>query len=80
MTSTINEINKINAIISENIEDPIFILNEKLTCEFVNFHDFKEKKNLVDSNKDLYEEMLTLIQKHISIVDVKKRIGTLRHI
>ena len=48
MTSTINEINKINAIISENIEDPIFILNEKLTCEFVNFHDFKEKKNIIE--------------------------------
>ncbi|MFX0028142.1 MAG: PAS domain S-box protein [Candidatus Hermodarchaeota archaeon] len=48
MTSTINEINKINAIISDNIDDPIFILDENFTCEYVNFYDFKEQKNIID--------------------------------
>jgi arylsulfatase A-like enzyme len=42
--------------------------------------DFNEKRNLVDSNKDLYEDMLTLIQKHLSIIDFKKKIRTLKRI
>ena len=38
MTSTIN---RINTLISENIDDLIFILNEKFVCEYVNFKDIK---------------------------------------
>ncbi|MFX0164968.1 MAG: PAS domain S-box protein [Candidatus Hodarchaeota archaeon] len=48
MTSTINKINNINQIISENIEDPILILNEKFMCEYANFEDFKEEKYIFD--------------------------------
>jgi len=48
MASTITQINKINQIISENIEDPILILNEKFMCEYANFEDFKEEKHIFD--------------------------------
>ncbi len=48
MASTINQINNINQIISENIEDPILILNEKFMCEYANFEDFKEEKHIFD--------------------------------
>ena len=48
MASTIKDVNKINQIISENIDDPIFILNEKLICEYVNFGDFGEVRNFID--------------------------------
>ncbi|MBY8990741.1 MAG: PAS domain-containing protein, partial [Candidatus Lokiarchaeota archaeon] len=41
MTSTINRINRINTVISENIDALIFILNEKFVCEYVNFKDIK---------------------------------------
>jgi len=47
-TFTQNKINKINQIISENIDDPIFIINEKLVCEYANFEDFKEEKHIID--------------------------------
>jgi len=48
MASTITQINKINQIISENINDPIFIINEKLVCEYANFEDFKKEKHIID--------------------------------
>ena len=48
MASTITQINKINKIISENIDDPIFIINEKLVCEYANFEDFKKGKHIID--------------------------------
>ncbi|MFX1278242.1 MAG: PAS domain S-box protein [Promethearchaeota archaeon] len=48
MTSTINNISKINTIISENIDDPIFILNERFFIEYANFKDFKQKPHIND--------------------------------
>ncbi|MFX1374574.1 MAG: PAS domain S-box protein [Promethearchaeota archaeon] len=48
MISTIGGMNKINAIISENIDEPIIILNEKLICEYINFNDFKKKRDFKD--------------------------------
>lgn len=48
MTSTISRINRINTLISENIDDPIFILNEKNVCEYINFKDIKEEIHIQD--------------------------------
>ena len=48
MTSIINRINRINTVISENIDDLIFILNEKFVCEYVNFQDIKETFHIND--------------------------------
>jgi PAS domain S-box-containing protein len=48
MASTINEISKINQIISENLDDPIFIINDKFVCDYVNFEDLKKEKHLID--------------------------------
>ena len=35
--------------------------------------DFKEKKNLINDNKDIYKEISTLIQKHLINVTLKKK-------
>ncbi|MFX1345114.1 MAG: PAS domain S-box protein [Promethearchaeota archaeon] len=47
MASTINKISNINQIISENIDEPIFIINDKFVCEYANFEDFKKEKHLI---------------------------------
>jgi PAS domain S-box-containing protein len=60
MTSTINKINRINTLISENIEDLIFILNEKFVCEYVNFRSTKETFHINDFTHP--EDTKTLIK------------------
>jgi len=56
------------------------IINQlKGTVELYNIEkDFKEKENLADDNEDVHKEMSTLIHKHLSIVDFKKKIRTLK--
>ena len=48
MASTNKNDNKINQLISENIEDIIFICNENLECEYNNKKELDSKKSLVD--------------------------------
>ena len=48
MASTIRNFDKINQIISDNIDDPIFILNENLKCEYINLEDLTEGKHILD--------------------------------
>ncbi|MFX1572234.1 MAG: PAS domain S-box protein [Promethearchaeota archaeon] len=48
MSTSLKDVNKLNQIISENIDDPIFILNENFVCEYVNTRDFGENKFFID--------------------------------
>ena len=50
MASTIknNNNNKVNQLISENIDDIIFICNENFECEYNNNKELESKKKLVD--------------------------------
>ncbi|MHA2179966.1 MAG: PAS domain S-box protein [Promethearchaeota archaeon] len=48
MASTDKDINKINQLISENIEDLIFICNENNECEYHNFKELNYRMHLVD--------------------------------
>ncbi|MCK4382166.1 MAG: PAS domain S-box protein, partial [Candidatus Lokiarchaeota archaeon] len=48
MASTIKNINKVNQLISENIEDLIFICNENIECEYYNIKELESKTNLID--------------------------------
>ena len=48
MARTFESHNKIGQIFSENIDDLIFILNDKNRCEYVNFQAFTEKKKIYD--------------------------------
>ena len=48
MTSTFRNISKIGKIFSENIDDLIFILNEKYQCEYINFQKLTSKKKFND--------------------------------
>ena len=48
MVTTFEDVNKMNQVISENIDDPIFILNEKFICEYINFGICREKKSVID--------------------------------
>ncbi|MFX1302041.1 MAG: PAS domain S-box protein [Promethearchaeota archaeon] len=48
MTSTFKSHSKIGQIFSENIDDLIFILNDKNRCEYTNFQAFTEKKKIDD--------------------------------
>ncbi|MFW9902624.1 MAG: hypothetical protein ACFFDY_15255, partial [Candidatus Thorarchaeota archaeon] len=45
MTSTFESYSKIGQIFSENIDDLIFIINDKHQCEYINFEDFISKRN-----------------------------------
>ena len=65
------------------IKNPYKLITNQLkgTVELYNIEkDFKEKRNLIDNNKEIYEEMLTLIQKHLSVMDIKKKIKALRFV
>jgi len=46
MTSTFESFSKIGQIFSENIDDLIFIINDKHQCEYINFEDFTIKKKI----------------------------------
>ena len=46
MTSTFESYSKIGQIFSENIDDLIFIINDKHQCEYINFDDFASKKKI----------------------------------
>jgi len=48
MASTFENINKVNQIISDNIDDPIFIINRNLKCEYISFGKLKTEKHLID--------------------------------
>ncbi|MFW9866308.1 MAG: PAS domain S-box protein [Candidatus Thorarchaeota archaeon] len=48
MANTFENINKVNQIISDNIDDPIFIINRNLKCEYINFGELKIEKHLID--------------------------------
>ncbi|NVM34662.1 MAG: PAS domain S-box protein [Candidatus Lokiarchaeota archaeon] len=48
MTSTFRNHSKLGQIFSENIDDLIFVLNEKYQCEYNNFQKFTIKKKLND--------------------------------
>jgi len=48
MESALKIHNKIGKIFSENIDDLIFILNEKFQCEYMNFQYFSEKIQIDD--------------------------------
>jgi len=48
MTSTFESHSKIGQIFFENIDDLIFILNDKNRCEYVNFQAFTERKKIND--------------------------------
>ncbi|MHA1988081.1 MAG: PAS domain S-box protein [Promethearchaeota archaeon] len=48
MESTLKNINKINQLISESIEDLVFICNEKLEIEYSKHQELQFGKNLVD--------------------------------
>ena len=48
MASTIKDINKVNQLISENIEDLIFICNENIECEYYNIKEIQYKKHFID--------------------------------
>ncbi len=48
MASSFKNHNKIGKIFSENIDDLIFILNEKFQCEYMNFQYFSEKIKIDD--------------------------------
>ena len=48
MSISLEDVNKLNQIISENIDDPIFILNENFVCEYANSRDFRENKLFID--------------------------------
>ncbi|MFX1391695.1 MAG: PAS domain S-box protein [Promethearchaeota archaeon] len=44
MTSVYNNYSKLGQIFTENIDDLIFILNDKYQCDYVNFHDILQKR------------------------------------
>jgi PAS domain S-box-containing protein len=46
MASTFESYSKIGQILTENIDDLVFILNEKHQCEYNNFEDFTVKKRI----------------------------------
>ena len=46
MTSTFESYSKIGQIFSENIDDLIFIINDKHQCEYVNFKDSTSRKKI----------------------------------
>ncbi|MFW9882156.1 MAG: PAS domain S-box protein, partial [Candidatus Thorarchaeota archaeon] len=46
MTSTFENFSKIGKIFSENIDDLIFIINDKHQCEYINFQDLIHKKKI----------------------------------
>ncbi|MFX1504426.1 MAG: PAS domain S-box protein, partial [Promethearchaeota archaeon] len=46
MTSTFENYSKIGQIFSKNIDDLIFILNDKYQCEYFNFQNFTSGKNI----------------------------------
>ncbi len=48
MSTAFEDINKLNRIISENIDDPIFLLNEKFACEYSNSKILGENKLFID--------------------------------
>jgi len=48
MASVSENINKINQLISENIDDLVFIINDKFNCEYNNFEALTTKKYLND--------------------------------
>jgi len=48
MANTINKISKINQIISENLDEPIFIIKDNFTCDYANFKDLKKEKHFID--------------------------------
>ncbi|MHA2008337.1 MAG: PAS domain S-box protein [Promethearchaeota archaeon] len=48
MANIIGNINKINQLISENIDDLIFILTEDFICEYINFEELRAKKPIFD--------------------------------
>ncbi|MHA2185242.1 MAG: PAS domain S-box protein, partial [Promethearchaeota archaeon] len=48
MASVSENINKINQLISENIDDLVFIINDKINCEYNNFEILTSKKHLND--------------------------------
>ncbi|MHA2038466.1 MAG: PAS domain S-box protein [Promethearchaeota archaeon] len=48
MVTTIKNINKINQLISENIDDLVFICNENIECEYYNIKDLQYQKHLMD--------------------------------
>ncbi len=48
MASIVKNINKINQLISENIEDMIFICNENIECEYHNNKELQYRKHLID--------------------------------
>ncbi|MFX1312479.1 MAG: PAS domain S-box protein [Promethearchaeota archaeon] len=48
MSTIIKDLNKINQIITENIDDPIFLLNKNFICEYSNSTIFGENKLFLD--------------------------------
>jgi len=48
MTTAFEDINRLNQIISENIDDPIFLLNENFACEYTNSKLLGENKLYID--------------------------------
>ncbi|MHA2283874.1 MAG: PAS domain S-box protein [Promethearchaeota archaeon] len=48
MVSIVKNINKINQLVSENIEDLIFICNENIECEYINIKELQYRKHLID--------------------------------
>ncbi|MHA2123418.1 MAG: PAS domain-containing protein, partial [Promethearchaeota archaeon] len=48
MASVSENINKINQLISENIDDLVFIVNDKFKCEYNNFESLNSEKHLND--------------------------------
>ncbi len=48
MASVSENINKINQLISENIDDLVFIINDKFNCEYNNFEALTSKKHFND--------------------------------
>ncbi|MFX0139877.1 MAG: hypothetical protein ACFFDN_39920, partial [Candidatus Hodarchaeota archaeon] len=48
MTSMVNANSKIGQIFYENIDDLIFIINDKSQCEYINFQDFIQNKKFND--------------------------------
>jgi arylsulfatase A-like enzyme len=63
------------------IKDPYKLITNQMkgTVELYNIEkDFEEKKNLIDRNKDIFEEIFALIQKHLTAVDFKHKMRNLR--